>query len=271
MTKGRISIESVAAIANAIREKLGTTATYKPAEMAPAILSIPTGGTGEEIPKIYVAKKLEHQSIVITPSVLTTPVEIDDKLEYPLSVKFINIEVIAEQGYLAGGLVINGNALGVAKVKNYDIRKNDQITATKAVKLGETPVFDVAGKVTFKQLTVDDTDYPAASDGVVANISSGKGAIVNTSINTKYRVIDIYSVSSDDEFANINIRIENLNTFFSQFSAPYSVMLSAKIGTVELEMTRSMSDSIYCSINKSQFDYLKANIGKPLNFSIKYE
>ena len=28
MTKGRISVESVAAIANAIREKLGTTATY---------------------------------------------------------------------------------------------------------------------------------------------------------------------------------------------------------------------------------------------------
>lgn len=47
--------------------------------MAPAILSIPTGGTGEEIPKIYVAKKLEHQSIVITPSALTTPAEIGDK------------------------------------------------------------------------------------------------------------------------------------------------------------------------------------------------
>ena len=51
MTKGRISVESVAAIANAIREKLGTTATYKPAEMAPAILSTPTGGTGGRNPE----------------------------------------------------------------------------------------------------------------------------------------------------------------------------------------------------------------------------
>lgn len=45
-----VNENSLSAIANAIREKSGSSDTYKPAEMAPAILNIPTGG-GEEVPR----------------------------------------------------------------------------------------------------------------------------------------------------------------------------------------------------------------------------
>ena len=40
---------SLAGIADAIRGKNGTSVTYKPSEMAEAIISLPTGG-GNEIP-----------------------------------------------------------------------------------------------------------------------------------------------------------------------------------------------------------------------------
>ena len=46
MGKKLISDSILTAIANAIRNKRGTTTQYKPSEMANAILNIPTGGGG---------------------------------------------------------------------------------------------------------------------------------------------------------------------------------------------------------------------------------
>lgn len=268
MTKGLVNINSLNAIANAIREKLGTTATYKPAEMAPAILSIPTGGTGEEIPKIYVPKKLEHQNIVITPSVLTAPAEIDNKLAYQMTVTSVDIEVVAAQGYTAGEVVINGQSMGSSKVTGYTVKENNQITATAAVKVGESPTLNVSGTVTFAQMPSDMYEAFGATDGLGVRPDSGLGEIVNST--SQYPVIEVMSMALNGS-GFFEITMKDLYKFFEKFETPRLLSFKVTIGSLQLDMAREEHSSISGAILPTHFNYLKSNIGKPLNFSIKYE
>lgn len=254
MTKGRISVESVAAIANAIREKLGTTATYKPAEMAPAILSIPTGGTGEEIPKIYVAKKLEHQSIVITPSALTTPAEIGDKKVYSASVSSIDIKVVPAVGYEAGNIVVNGNVMS-KEVNNYAIAGGEQITATAATKIGDSPTLDIQGTLT---LTENDENTLIATGDTINTASGG------------YQVSHVEIVNIGG-FAVATLTVDGISAFYNKPGIYTATIIKAQIGDVTFDATREMTETISGGFSTADFLRLKANVGTPINFSIKYE
>ena len=254
MTKGRISVESVAAIANAIREKLGTTATYKPAEMAPAILSIPTGGTGEEIPKIYVAKKLEHQSIVITPSALTTPAEIGDKKVYSASVSSIDIKVVPAVGYEAGNIVVNGNVMS-KEVNNYAIAGGEQITATAATKIGDSPTLDIHGTLIF---TENGEDTLIATSDKINTTSAG------------YQVSRV-EIAPFGEFVGAILAIAGISAFYNKPGIYTTTIINVKIGDVTFGAARETTETISGGFSNADFMKLKKNIGKPLNFSIKYE
>lgn len=254
MTKGRISVESVTAIANAIREKLGTTATYKPAEMAPAILSIPTGGTGEEIPKIYVAKKLEHQSIVITPSALTTPAEIGDKKVYSASVSSIDIKVVPAVGYEAGNIVVNGNVMS-KEVNNYAIAGGEQITATAATKIGDSPTLDIHGTLIF---TENGEDTLIATSDKINTVSDG------------YQVSRV-EIAPFGEFAVATLTVDGISAFYNKPGIYTTTIIKAQIGDVTFDATREMTETISGGFSNADFMKLKENVGKPINFSIKYE
>lgn len=254
MTKGKISVESVAAIANAIREKLGTTATYKPAEMAPAILSIPTGGTGEEIPKIYVAKNLEHQNIVITPKFLNTPDETGDKKAYTMIVSTLGIKAVPVAGYEAGNIVINGIVMG-KEVDNYTISGGEQITATAATKIGDSPTLDIHGTLIF--------------------VENGENMLVATSdkINTTsdgYQVSHV-EIANIGEFVLATLTVNGISAFYNKPGIYTSTIIKAQIGDVTFDATREMTETISGGFANADFMKLKENIGKPINFSIKYE
>lgn len=254
MTKGRISVESVAAIANAIREKLGTTATYKPAEMAPAILSIPTGGTGEEIPKIYVAKKLEHQSIVITPSALTTPAEIGDKKVYSAFVSSVDIKAVPAVGYEAGNIVVNGNVMS-KEVNNYAIAGGEQITATTATKIGDSPTLDIRGTLIFAE---NNENMLVATSDKINTTSDG------------YQVSRV-EIGEMGEFAVATLAINGISAFYNKPGIYTTTIINVKIGDITFDATREMTETISGGFSNADFMKLKENIGKPLNFSIKYE
>ena len=254
MAKGLVNIESLNAIANAIREKLGTTATYKPAEMAPAILSIPTGGTGEEIPKIYVAKKLEHQSIVITPSALTASAEIGDKKVYSASVSSIDIKVVPAVGYEAGNIVVNGNVMS-KEVSNYTIAGGEQITATAATKIGDSPTLDIHGTLVF---TENGEDTLIATSDKINTTSAG------------YHVNNVYAQRIED-YLIVEINIPGIEEFYSKPGIYTTSIINVKIGDVLFDMTREGPNGLSGGSAKADFVKLKENVGKPLNFSIKYE
>lgn len=254
MAKGKITVESVAAIANAIREKLGTTATYKPAEMAPAILSIPTGGTGEEVPKVYVPKNLEHQNIVITPKFLKTPDETGDKKVYPMIVSTLGIKAVPVTGYEAGNIVINGIVMG-KEVDDYTISGGEQITATAATKIGDSPTLDIRGTLIFAE--------------------NGKYSLVATSdkINTVsggYRVSHVETVNIGG-FLGVMLTVDGISAFYNKPGIYTMTIIKVKIGDVTFDAMRETTECISGELANADFLRLKENIGKPLNFSIKYE
>lgn len=254
MTKGRISVESVAAIANAIREKLGTTATYKPAEMAPAILSIPTGGTGEEIPKVYVPKNLEHQNIVITPKFLRTPDETGDKKAYTMVVSTLGIKAVPVAGYEAGNIVINGIVMG-KEVDDYTISGGEQITATAATKIGDSPTLDIRGTLIFAE---NNENMLVATSDKINTTSDG------------YQVSRV-EIGEMGEFAVAILAINGISAFYNKPGIYTTTIINVKIGDITFDATREMTETISGGFSNADFMKLKENIGKPLNFSIKYE
>lgn len=254
MTKGLVNIDSLNAIANAIREKLGTTATYKPAEMAPAILSIPTGAVGEEVPKVYVPKNLEHQNIVITPKFLKTPDETGDKKAYPMIVSTIGIKAVPTAGYEAGNIVINGTVMG-KEVNNYTIAGGEQITATAATKIGDSPTLDIHGTLIFAE---NGEDSLTATSDKINTVSDG------------YRVNNVYAQRIED-YSIVEINIPGIEEFYRKPGIYTTSIINVKIGDVLFDMTREGPNSLSGGSAKADFVKLKENIGKPLNFSIKYE
>lgn len=254
MAKGLVNIESLNAIANAIREKLGTTATYKPAEMAPAILSIPTGGTGEEIPKVYVPKNLEHQNIVITPKFLNTPDETGDKKAYTMIVSTLGIKAVPVAGYEAGNIVINGIVMG-KEVDNYTISGGEQITATAATKIGDSPTLDIQGTLT---LTENDENTLVATSDKINTTSDG------------YQVSHV-EIANIGEFALATLTVNGISAFYNKPGIYTSTIIKVKTGDVTFDATREMTETISGGFSTADFLRLKANVGTPLNFSIKYE
>lgn len=254
MTKGKITVESVAAIANAIREKLGTTATYKPAEMAPAILSIPTGAVGEEIPKVYVPKNLEHQNIVITPKFLNTPDETGDKKAYTMIVSTLGIKAVPVAGYEAGNIVINGIVMG-KEVDNYTISGGEQITATAATKIGDSPTLDIQGTLT---LTENDENTLVATSDKINTTSDG------------YQVSHV-EIANIGEFTLATLTVNGISAFYNKPGIYTSTIIKAQIGDVTFDATREMTETISGGFANADFLRLKANVGTPINFSIKYE
>lgn len=254
MAKGLVNIESLSAIANAIRSKLGTTVTYKPAEMAPAILSIPTGGTGEEIPKVYVPKNLEHQNIVITPKFLNTPDETGDKKAYTMLVSTLGIKAVPVAGYEAGNIVINGIVMG-KEVDNYPISGGEQITATAATKIGDSPTLDIRGTLT---LTENDENMLVATSDTINTASGG------------YRVSRV-ELSNIGEFAVATLTVDGISAFYDKPGIYTTTIIKVKIGDVTFDATREMTETISGGFSTADFLRLKANVGTPINFLIKYE
>lgn len=99
MAEGRIKNTELAAIAAAIRSKNGESTIYKPAEMAQAILDIPTGGSAV----------IESKSITEN-GTYTAPTGVDGYS--PITVDVPNSYAAADEGKVVsnGTLVAQGSA-----------------------------------------------------------------------------------------------------------------------------------------------------------------
>lgn len=123
MTKVLTDPKYYTAIANAIRAKNGSTTTYMPSGMAAAISAIQVDGGVAAAPKVKI-KPTANQKIIVRPELshdytmdsIDGPAVVDGYILYdPWSVNGVlqlNVSVTAdEKGYLAGGLIINGEAV----------------------------------------------------------------------------------------------------------------------------------------------------------------
>lgn len=150
--------------------------------------------------------------------------------------------------------------------KKYYIKK--EIGNVENPPSGDSPTLNVSGTVTLAQMPSDIYEAFGATDGLDARPDSGLGEIVSST--SQYPVIDVMSMVLNGACL-FEITMKDLYKFFEKFETPRSLSFKVTIGSLQLDMTRGEHSSIDCDILLTHFNYLKSNIGKPLNFSIKYE
>lgn len=150
--------------------------------------------------------------------------------------------------------------------KKYYIKK--EIGNVENPPSGDSPTLNVSGTVTLAQMPSDMYEAFGATDGLGVRPDSGLGEIVNST--SQYPVIEVMSIALNGSVF-FEITMKDLYKFFEKFETPRLLSFKVTIGSLQLDMAREEHSSISGAILPTHFNYLKSNIGKPLNFSIKYE
>lgn len=136
--------------------------------------------------------------------------------------------------------------------KKYYIKK--EIGNVENPPSGDSPMLDIHGSLIFAE--------------------NGENMLVATSdkINT---TSDGYQVSRVEiapfgEFAAVTLVVAGISAFYNKPGIYTITIISVKIGDVTFGVTREMTETISGGFSNADFMKLKDNIGKPLNFSIKY-
>ena len=139
MTKVLTDPKYYTAIANAIRAKNGSTTTYMPSGMADAITALTTSSSGEPAVHTVTLKQTEHQTIAATinPSPVSgvSSSSGDRVLSLSTTTSSLLLSVMANTGYIAGNLIINGETQTTTSAtvgfdKDYVISATDATAAT---------------------------------------------------------------------------------------------------------------------------------------------
>lgn len=141
------------------------------------------------------------------------------------------------------------------EVNNYTIAGGEQITATAATKIGDSPTLDIRGTLIFAE---NGEDSLTATSDKINTTSDG------------YRVNNVYAQRIED-YLIVEINIPGIEEFYRKPGIYTTSIINVKIGDVLFDMTREGPNSLSGGSAKADFVKLKENIGKPLNFSIKYE
>ena len=105
------------------------------------------------------------------------------------------------------------------------------------------------------------------TDGVYAIPREGAGGITNNT--PKYSVIEIGAVAVNGGMF-ISITVDGISDFYNKPGIYATTIIKVKIGDILFDTNRDGTNSISGGSTKADFVKLKENIGKPLNFSIKY-
>lgn len=140
----------------------------------------------------------------------------------------------------------------------------------------------VDGKKYYIKKEIGNVENPPSSDSPTLDIhgtlifaENGEDSLTATSdkINT---VSDGYQVSHVEiatfgEFAMATLTVAGISAFYNKPGIYTSTSINVKIGDVTFGAVREMTETISGGFSNVDFMKLKKNIGKPLNFSIKYE
>lgn len=140
----------------------------------------------------------------------------------------------------------------------------------------------VDGKKYYIKKEIGNVENPPSSDSPTLDIhgtlifaENGEDSLTATSdkINT---VSDGYQVSHVEiapfgEFAMATLTVAGISAFYNKPGIYTSTIINVKIGDVTFGAVREMTETISGGFSNVDFMKLKKNIGKPLNFSIKYE
>lgn len=120
---------------------------------------------------------------------------------------------------------------------------------------GDSPTLDIQGTLTLAK-------------GMGSMLIAARGKINTTSDG--YRV-SIVSITNFYGNAEATLTIDGITDFYNKHGIYTTTIIKVKIGDVTFDAVLKETEIISGNISNEDFLRLKANIGKPLNFSIKYE
>lgn len=142
--------------------------------------------------------------------------------------------------------------------KKYYIKK--EIGNVENPPSGDSPTLDIYGDLV---LTEEETPYSHFEFAVLSE---------EAQINTKsdgYRVTSFLAAGAGDVVL-VEFSIKGISEFYLNKGIYATSPINIKIGNVSLVANRGEGENIDAVGTKADFMKLKENVGKPLNFSIKY-
>lgn len=139
----------------------------------------------------------------------------------------------------------------------------------------------VDGKKYYIKKEIGNVENPPSGDSPTLNIrgtlifaENGEDSLIATSdkINT---TSDGYQVSRVEiapfgEFAGVTLTVDGISAFYGKPGIYTTTIINVKIGDVTFGAEREVTEIISGGFLNADFMKLKENVGKPLNFSIKY-
>ncbi|WP_443652333.1 hypothetical protein [Dialister invisus] len=120
---------------------------------------------------------------------------------------------------------------------------------------GDSPTLDIRGTLTF---TKSDENMLIATSDKINTTSDG------------YQVSHV-EIANIGEFAFATLTVNGISAFYNKPGIYTSTIIKAQIGDVTFDAMREMTETISGGFANADFLRLKANVGTPINFSIKYE
>ncbi|WP_306508857.1 hypothetical protein [Dialister invisus] len=120
---------------------------------------------------------------------------------------------------------------------------------------GDSPTLDIRGTLT---LTESDGNMLIATSDKINTASGG------------YQVSKV-EIGNDGEIALIDLTVDGISDFYKKPGIYTTTIIKIKLGDVTFDAMRDSIEVISGNISYEDFQRLKANVGTPINFSIKYE
>jgi hypothetical protein len=120
---------------------------------------------------------------------------------------------------------------------------------------GDSPTLDIRGTLT---LTESDGNMLIATSDKINTASGG------------YQVSKV-EIGNAGEIALIDLTVDGISDFYKKPGIYTTTIIKIKLGDVTFDAMRDSMEIIYGNISNEDFQRLKANVGTPINFSIKYE
>lgn len=120
---------------------------------------------------------------------------------------------------------------------------------------GESPTLDIQGTLTL-------------AEGMGGMLIAARGKI-NTA-SGGYQVSKV-EIGNAGEIALVDLTVDGISDFYRKPGIYTTTIIKIKLGDVTFDAMRDSTEIISGNISYEDFQHLKANVGTPINFSIKYE
>lgn len=172
-----------------------------------------------------------------------------------VGINYLKLDIGGVPHYAKVGDVIETHAYTFNGVdgKKYYVKK--KIGNVENPPSGDSPTLDIRGTLTLVK-------------GMGSMLIATRGKINTTSDGYQVSHVEITNIYGHPM---ATLTVDGISDFYKKPGIYTTTIIKVKIGDVTLDAMHETTETISGDLANADFQRLKANIGKPLNFSIKYE